>query len=86
MAEMKTMRVLGFDFPVIKELRDGWHLVAVERGPAIAKVWDGNTDGGLIATLGHSHEEIPEEIRTAAIEAFVELAFPGVKTRYYPNP
>ncbi len=80
---MKTFRTLGTDYPVIKTLGRGWHLVAHQNGPAIAKVWDDDAEGGLLASPARPHEDLPEDIRTAAVEALMDATWPNLKPAYY---
>jgi hypothetical protein len=81
----QLFRVLGRDYPVIAEFHEGWVLLAHPNGPAIAKVWDNNTNGGLLATLSRSHEDIPEKIRVAAVDHFVERTWRLLKPQFYPE-
>lgn len=67
----------------MRAFKDGWHLVAHPNGPAIAKCWDGNSEGGLLASLAHGHDDVPEKIRTLAIETFVEAAWPLLKPQFH---
>ncbi len=66
-----TLKVFGDEYPIIKSFEDGWHLVMHPNGPAIGKSF-GNPDGGLLASLEHSHDDVPESIRTKAIAAYIE--------------
>jgi hypothetical protein len=66
----KTIKFYDAEYPVLQELGDGWCLIAHPNGPAIS------TDKfSFLGTLARPIGEVPEAIRTAAIEALMDLSW-----------
>lgn len=77
---MKTISIFGKDWPVMRELEDGWFLVAIEGGPAIGKdLGDGD---GWMCILESDIGEISERVRRLAIRAYREISWPKVKADF----
>lgn len=76
-----NVRIFGKEYPVMRELEGGWKLIAHPNGPAIAIVY--NSEMGLLASLDHSHEEIPERVRSAGICAYREMSWPKLRGDYH---
>ena len=75
------VRIFGTEYPVMRELEGNWKLIAHPNGPAIAIAY--NSEMGLLASLDHPHEEIPERVRTAAIGAYREISWPKMRGDYH---
>ena len=66
----------------MRALDGEWKLIAHPNGPAIAIAY--NAEMGLLASLDHGHEEIPDRVRAAAIGAYREISWPKVRGDYHP--
>jgi hypothetical protein len=75
------VRIFGTEYPVMRQLEGKWKLIAHPNGPAIAIAY--NSEMGLLASLDHSHKEIPERVRTAAIGAYREISWPKMRGDYH---
>lgn len=66
---MRTLRVFDTDYPILADLKDGWFLVAHRNGPAIS------TDQyQFLGSPAHPSEEVPEGVRTRAVNALMNWA------------
>lgn len=67
---MKTIRAFQTDYPVLQSLGDDWFLIAHPNGPAIS-----TTRFEFLGSLAHPCADVPEAIRTKAIEAVMDFAW-----------
>lgn len=61
-------------YPIIKALGNGWHLVAHQNGPAIARADNWQYLGHLAKHWTDDQDDVPPAIRYAAVEALMDWA------------
>lgn len=66
--------IWGKQYPIIKPLGNGWHLVAHPNGPAIARTDNWNYLGHLAHHWTNDQDEVPPSIRSAALQELMDWA------------
>jgi hypothetical protein len=63
------LEVWGTRYPIIKDLKQGWYLIAHPNGPAIS-----TGAFGYLGSLAYQNKDVPELVRRDAIKALADWA------------